>query len=574
MTVDTQIRIDTAVDVLAEISTPAERVLHERDTDNRWWRSAVIYQVYPKSFRDSTGDGIGDIPGITEGLGSLKELGVDAVWLSPFYKSPQNDGGYDVTDYCDIDPMFGTLNDFDAMIARSKELGLKMIIDIVPNHCSSQHVMFQAALAAEPGSPERDMFIFRDGKGENGELPPNNWKSHFEGSAWTRVTEKDGTPGQWYLHLFDTTQPDFNWRNPAVHAEFERVLRFWLDKGVTGFRVDVAHALVKKEGLPDWGGKPNGKSSPGFPGSEAPMFGQSEVHDIFRSWRKILDSYEGERVLCAEANVDPAPRIADWVRKDEMHQAFNFSYLYCGWDAPALHKVITDSLEAFDAVGAPTTWVLSNHDKVRHATRFGAAVLKDGIGPDDVQPDAELGLSRARAATLAMMALPGGIYLYQGEELGLPDHTTMAPEFRQDPSFHRSGGQRIGRDGCRVPLPWENDGSTFGFSSTGKSWLPQPENWAELSREAQKYDPSSTLSMYRFALHLRNEFKLGSGSFAWSNEFSADESVISFVNGDIRVVMNMGTEPVEVYGTVVAASESGAVVDGHLLPNRTVWIAA
>jgi alpha-glucosidase len=461
------------------------------------------------------------------------------------------------------------------MIARATELRLKTIIDLVPNHCSSENVHFKAALAAAPGSPERDMFIFRDGKGETGELPPNNWKSHFEGSAWTRVTEQDGTAGQWYLHLFDTSQPDFNWDNPAVHAEFERILRFWLDKGVTGFRVDVAHALVKKAGLPDWSGKPNGKSSPGFPGSEAPMFGQPEVHDIFRSWRKILDSYEGDRVLCAEANVDPAPRIADWVRKDEMHQAFNFSYLYCGWDASALRNVIKDSLEAFDAVGAPTTWVLSNHDKVRHATRFGAAQLKDGIGPDDVQPDAVLGLSRARAATLAMLALPGSAYLYQGEELGLPDNTMIAPEFRQDPSFFRSGGKRIGRDGCRVPLPWSADESTgYGFEDVDgvTPWLPQPESWGVLSREVQREDPNSTLSMYTRALWLRKEHGLGSGSFAWASEFNGEDGIIAFTNGSTKVIMNMGAEPVEISGPIVLASEPGSVIDGYLIPNRAVWI--
>lgn len=572
MTVTTQTL--SAEDVLlADIATVEDKVLHQRDYDTRWWRSSVIYQIYPKSFRDSSGDGIGDLPGITEGLGALKELGVDAVWLSPFYKSPQKDGGYDVTDYCDVDPMFGTLNDFDKMVARANELGLKTIIDLVPNHCSSENIHFKAALAAAPGSPERDMFIFREGKGENGELPPNNWKSHFEGSAWTRVTEQDGTLGQWYLHLFDSSQPDWNWENPAVHAEFERILRFWLDKGVTGFRVDVAHALMKKAGLPDWGGKPNGKSIPGFPGHEAPMFGQPELHDIYRNWRRVLDSYEGDRVMCAEANVDPLPRMAEFVREDEMHQAFNFAYLYNTWDASSLRNVITESLGAFDAVGAPTTWVLSNHDKVRHATRFGSSKLADGLGPDDVQPDAALGLSRARAATLCMLALPGGAYLYQGEELGLPDNTMIAPEFRQDPSFFRSGGKRIGRDGCRVPLPWNEGKNAAGFSSTGASWLPQPENWSELSREAQRFNPHSTLSMYRNALRLRKEFKLGSGCFAFASEYATEENVIAFRNGSVLVVTNMGTEPVDVYGNVFLSSEQGAGRNGVLYPNQTVWIA-
>lgn len=551
-------------------------IIHPKDTDNRWWRKSVIYQVYPKSFRDSSGDGIGDLKGITEGLDSLGELGVDAVWLSPFFKSPQKDGGYDVADYCAIDPIFGTMEDFKEMVNKADSLDIKTIIDLVPNHCSNEHVMFQAALHSLPGSPERDMFIFRDGKGEQGELPPNNWQSHFGGSAWTRILEADGSHGQWYLHLFDTSQPDWNWDNPAVHAEFERVLRFWLDFGISGFRVDVAHALVKKEGLPDWGGKANGKSIEGFPGHMAPMFGQDGVHDIYRSWRKILDEYEGDRVLCAEANVDPVNRIADWVRDDEMHQAFNFSYLNLPWDAAELREVVTSSLESFDAVGAPTTWVLSNHDKVRHATKLALSGRVprhgDGIGPDDPQPDSKLGLERARAASLTMLALPGGVYLYQGEELGLPDNTQIAPQYRQDPTFFRTDGERIGRDGCRVPLPWTEDPESFGFSITDQSWLPQPADWSAYSREAQEKDSGSTLSMYKEALHLRKERNLGGGSFAWVKELAHD-GIVAFVNGDTLIMMNMGEEAVAIPGyPILAASAPFAGDTGFLEPNQTVWM--
>lgn len=551
-------------------------VIHPADKDNRWWRKSVIYQVYPKSFKDHSGDGIGDLIGVTEGLEALAELGVDAVWLSPFYSSPQKDGGYDVSDYCSVDPMFGTCDDFKNMAAHAESLGIKTIIDIVPNHCSNEHAMFQAALIAEPGSAERDMFIFREGKGEDGELPPNNWQSHFGGSAWTRVIEPDGTAGQWYLHLFDTSQPDWNWDNPAVHAEFERVLRFWLDLGLAGFRVDVAHALVKKEGLPDWGGKANGKSMEGFPGYLAPMFGQEGVHDIFRSWRKILDEYPGERILCAEANVDPVERVADWVREDEMHQAFNFHYLNCQWGAAPIRKVITDSLASFDSVGAPTTWVLSNHDKVRHTTRMAMnnkiARHGDGIGPDDVQPDTKLGLTRGRASTLMMLALPGGVYLYQGEELGLPDNTMIAPHFRQDPTFYRTEGERIGRDGCRVPLPWTEDHDSFGFSVTGQAWLPQPLDWAEYSREAQEKNPDSTLNLYKKALLLRKERNLGGGSFAWMPEYS-DGDVVAFVNGKTLVLMNMGTETVTIPTfPVLLNSEGFAGQDGYLEADHAVWM--
>lgn len=551
-------------------------IIHPADIDNRWWRKSVIYQAYPKSFKDHSGDGIGDLNGITEGLYALAELGVDAVWLSPFYNSPQKDGGYDVSDYCSVDPVFGTCDDFKRMAAHAESLGIKTIIDIVPNHCSNEHVMFQAALVAEPGSAEREMFIFRDGKGDDGELPPNNWLSHFGGSAWTRVIEPDGTAGQWYLHLFDTSQPDWNWENPAVHAEFERILRFWLDLGLAGFRVDVAHALIKKEGLPDWGGRANGKSSEGFPGHLAPMFGQEGVHDIFRSWRKILDEYPGERILCAEANVDPVERIADWVREDEMHQAFNFHYLNCQWGAAPIRKVITDSLASFDSVGAPTTWVLSNHDKVRHTTRMAMnnkiARHGDGIGPDDVQPDTKLGLTRGRASTLMMLALPGGVYLYQGEELGLPDNTLIEPMFRQDPTFHRTNGERIGRDGCRVPLPWTENNESFGFSVTGQAWLPQPLDWAEYSREAQEKNPDSTLNLYKKALLLRKERNLGGGSFAWMPEYS-DGDVVAFVNGKTLVLMNMGTETVTVPTLPVLLSSEGFAGDnGYLEADHAVWM--
>lgn len=560
------------------------------DGAQHWSADSVIYQVYPRSFRDSNGDGVGDLAGITLELAQLAELGVDAVWLSPFFKSPQRDAGYDVSDYCEVDPLFGTLVDFDRLVEKASALGLRVIIDLVPNHCSDQHVLFQAALAAAPGSPEREKFIFRDGKGPDGSLPPNNWQSHFGGPAWTRTPTPAGGPGQWYLHLFDSTQPDFNWDNSAVHSEFERTLRFWLDRGVDGFRVDVAHALVKAPGLPDWGGTAWGGSSEGFPGHLAPMFGQPALHDVYRRWREVLAEYGPDKILCAEANVDPLERMADWVKPDQMHQAFNFSYLATGFSAPALREVVEDSLRAFDAVGAPSTWVLSNHDVVRHATRFGyengGARDGDGIGAGDAQPDLALGRRRAAAASLFMLALPGACYLYQGEELGLPDHTTLPDDSRQDPTFARTGGERLGRDGCRVPLPWRADSPAAGFSDadgdsasedadgTGPAtpWLPQPAGWETYARDAQAGDPASHLTLYRAALKLRRELWLGTGALQWAEEFCTGAS-LAFLNGDTLVLINMGGAPVPMpAGTILARSLSGRGDSRELESSEAVWL--
>ena len=529
-------------------------------TKNHWSRSSVTYQIYPRSFKDSNADGIGDLPGITSKLESLKDLGVDSVWISPFYKSPQNDGGYDVADYCDVDPVFGTLSDFDNLMLEANLHSLRVIIDLVPNHCSSDHALFQAALNAGRGSKEREMFVFREGRGE---LPPNNWQSHFEGPAWTQVDD-----GQWYLHLFDTSQPDWNWDNPAVHTEFERVLRFWLDRGVDGFRVDVAHALFKRDGLPDWFGRADGNSTHDFPGADAPMFGQPQLHDLYRKWRTILDEYSTDKVLCAEANVDPLPRMVEFVRPDEMHQTFNFAFLHAGWDAGKINHVITESLDTFSGVGAMPTWVLSNHDVVRTATRLGLESVGDGVGPNDPQPDTDLGLQRARAAALLMLALPGSVYLYQGEELGLGDNTRIAPEFRQDPSFSRSGGERIGRDGCRVPLPW-TEGESFGFGDEG-SWLPQPTEWAGMSRDVQLGDKDSTLSLYTEALRLRKDYRLGDGSLVWIRNIRDD--VLAFTNGSVTVVTNMGDVPISVPWIKLLSSDKRGMKSDTIWPNQCVWL--
>ncbi|MEO8518585.1 MAG: glycoside hydrolase family 13 protein, partial [Dermatophilaceae bacterium] len=472
--------------------------------DSPWWRSAVIYQIYPRSWADSDGDGMGDLPGVEARLPYLRDLGVDAVWLSPFYTSPQADAGYDVADYRNVDPIFGTLSDAETLVAAAHRLGLKIIVDLVPNHSSDEHAWFRAALEAQPGSPERERYVFRDGLGPTGDLPPNNWQCVFGGSAWSRVSSDSDPDGQWYLHLFDVKQPDFNWDNPEVRAEFEDVLRFWLDRGVDGFRVDVANALVKEAGLPDWDEQVHmlgdHESEPTQRDErQPPMWDQDGVHEIYRAWRRILNSYnpidaegysgDNDRILCGEAWVDSQERIARYVRSDEMHQAFNFEFLKTQWRAGDLRDDITSSLTSADSVGAPTTWVLSNHDVVRHTSRLGLPVgtkRPNGIGIGDPQPDAVLGLRRARAATALMLALPGSAYVYQGEELGLPDSTDMPDDLRQDPTWPRSGHTERGRDGCRVPMPWEGDRPSYGFGPTGLTWLPQPASYAALAVDRQQ----------------------------------------------------------------------------------------
>ncbi len=545
--------------------------------DDDWRRTAVVYQVYPRSFADSDGDGVGDLPGITGRLGALAELGVDAVWLSPFYKSPQADAGYDVADYRDVDPIFGSLADFDALLERAHELGLKVIVDLVPNHSSDEHVWFQAALAAAPGSPERARYIFRDGRGENGELPPNNWESCFRGPAWTRTTNPDGTPGQWYLHLFDTRQPDWDWENPEVRAEFLSVLEFWLDRGADGFRVDVANSLIKAPGLPDIDDRVDDSVEPDTEGlfGSGPMWDQDRVHEIYQTWRALLDGYSPDRILVAEAWVQPLSRLARYVREDEMHQAFNFDYLETNWDAAALRRAIDASMTVNDSVGAPTTWVLSNHDVVRHVSRLGLnsdGPRPNGIRAGDAQPDYELGLRRAKASTLLMLGLPGSAYLYQGEELGLPDHTALDDDLRQDPTWWRSEYTEAGRDGCRVPLPWEADAPGLGFGPSDKTWLPQPDSYGALARDQQAGVEGSTLEMYQSALALRRAFRLGAGILEWTVDRGAD--VVAFTNGEVTVVANMGNVPIPLPSSEVLMASGDLTADGLLPPDVTAWLVA
>ncbi|UWZ37434.1 glycoside hydrolase family 13 protein [Dactylosporangium roseum] len=485
-----------------------------------WWRSAVIYQVYPRSFADSNGDGVGDLPGITGRLSYLADLGVDAVWLSPFYRSPMVDGGYDVADYCAVDPIFGTLRDFDDLLAEAHRIGLRVIVDIVPNHSSDLHPWFQQGL--------RDRYIFAEGRGDG---PPNDWQSLFGGPAWTRVAD-----GHWYLHLFDPGQPDLNWRNPQVGKEFDAILRFWLDRGVDGFRVDVAHGMVKAEGLPDVAGQ-----------AVLPYFDQEEVHEIYRGWRRILDSYPGQRMAVAEVFDSTPERVARYVAGDELHQAFNFDFLEAPWEPATLRRVIDASIEAAGLVGAPATWVLSNHDRQRHVTRFG-----DGV----------VGLRRARAAALLMLGLPGSAYIYQGEELGLSEVLDLPDELRLDPQRIRSGGKLTGRDGCRVPLPWERDTPPFGFGPSERAWLPMPREWAASTVEAQRDDPDSMLNLYRRALSLRRP----AHRLAWR---PAPEGVLCFETEQLVVAANLSGSAVPLPGPPILASSP---VDELLPPDTTVWL--
>ncbi|MCT2587738.1 glycoside hydrolase family 13 protein [Actinophytocola gossypii] len=531
-----------------------------------WWRGAAIYQVYVRSFADGDGDGTGDLTGVRAKLGYLAELGVDAIWFNPWYPSPMDDGGYDVSDYRDIEPAFGTLAEAEKLIEEAHTLGIRIIIDIVPNHCSDEHPWFAAALAAGPGSPERQRFWFRPGRGEHGELPPNDWQSRFGGPAWTRVTEPDGSPGEWFLHLYSSRQPDFNWTNPQVSEEFEDILRFWFNRGVDGFRIDVADGLVKADGLPD---HPDPLVGP-FPYSDL-----DGVHDIYRAWRRIADGYQDKRVFVGEMWLPDPERFAMYLRQDELHSAFNFDFLSCPWEADRLREVITATLAAHAPVNAPATWVLSNHDVTRHVTRYGRADTSFSFADRQhgAPTDPVLGTRRARAAALLTMALPGGVYIYQGEELGLPEVADLPDEVRQDPVFKRTAGTDIGRDGCRVPIPWSGEASPYGFSTAGiEPWLPQPAGWAAFTVEHQTGDQDSMLELYRRGLRLRREHPaLGDGPMTWIAGLPAD--VLGFDRGHgFACVVNLSGGPVELPAHEEVLLTSGPLDGSALPPDTAAWL--
>jgi alpha-glucosidase len=505
--------------------------------------------VYLRSFADSDGDGVGDVNGLRSRLPYLADLGADALWVTPWYPSPMADGGYDVSDHRDIDPRLGTLADVDALLAEAHAAGLRVIVDLVANHTAAEHPWFRAALAGGPTAPERARYFFRDGR-NGGTAPPNDWISAFGGPAWTRVREPDGSMGQWYLHLFAPEQPDLDWDHPVVQEEFDGTVRFWLDRGVDGIRVDAAPALAKVPGLPDAGHAP-GALFESARWVDNPHWDRDEVHEVFRRWRRISDGYDGDRVFVSEAVVAGPERLARYVRPDELHTSFNFDYLRAAWDADGLRAAIDGTLSALAPVGAPPTWVLSSHDETRHVTRFGRAASGAGtMGFDASSPtDLALGLRRARAAALLTLALPGGAYLYQGEELGLPEVEDLPEEVLQDPTWERSGHTARGRDGCRVPLPWSGERPPFGFTADGvRPWLPQPESWRELTVAAQRDDPASTLSLYRSALRLRRSLP-GLADDAPLTWCDLGDGVLAFDRGDhFRCVVNLSDRPVPLLG--------------------------
>jgi len=547
-------------------------------TTQPWWRDAVFYQVYPRSFADTNGDGEGDLPGVTAHLDHLVKLGADALWLSPFYLSPMADGGYDVADPRAVDPRFGTLADFRDLVEDAHARGLKVLVDVVPNHFSIEHAWFKEALAAPPGSPERQRFHFRPGRGADGSEPPNNWISVFGGSAWTRITEPDGSAGEWYLHLFDSSQPDLNWDNIDVRADYINTLKFWLDLGADGFRVDVAFGLAKEPGLPDHR-DPQGlvdairlDLTDGSPEAmalreyllDAPFFDRPEVSDIYREWRTVLDSYPGDRMAVAEAWVHPPERALKYVGGNTLHQIFNFNFLVAPWHALDLREAIDQTLRVLKPAGAPATWVLNNHDTPRVVTRLGGG---------------ELGVDKARALSLVAQALPGALYIYQGEELGLAD-ADLPDAARQDPVFLRTNGAQLGRDGGRVPLPWSGNNAPYGFAPAGAAptWLPQPTDWASKTVAAESSDPDSTLALYRSALALRRDHLAlgeGDGTVTW---LAAPSDVLAFAREPGFVCLaNTGDDAasIEVVGSLLLSSGAPPEITptGVVVPaNTTVWL--
>jgi len=551
-----------------------------------WWEDAVVYQVYPRSFADADGNGVGDLPGLRSRLPYLADLGVDAIWLTPFYPSPLADGGYDVSDYRAVDPLLGTMADFDALVKDAEAYQIRVIVDLVPNHCSSAHPWFQAALAAPPGSPERSRFLFRDGRGPAGELPPNNWKSNFGGRAWTRVTEADGQPGQWYLHLFDTGQPDWNWRNDDVHTLFEQVIRFWLDRGVAGLRVDVAHGIYKDPDLPD---DPDPDHLVEPLNAPSAYHHRPELQELYRSWRAILDSYPaqgfpGTRTAIGEVWYDVPDTLLPYLAHGGLPQVFNFQLILASWSLTGFRQAIEGVQEL--AGGSRAPWVIGNHDVPRPVSRYQ---LDEGYGPQMIskliaigRQGAATGVRRARAAALLELALPGSAYIYQGEELGLPEVTDLPAAARQDPRFRRTHGESPGRDGCRVPLPWTRDGADYGFSETGSPaapWLPQPPGWGSYSAEAQTGDPDSFLSLYRAALRMRREHPaLGRGTLRWL-EVPGDAPGLLCFGRDPGFIFaaNLGRAavPLPPYREILLASEPDPLgPDGSLPPDTAVWLSA
>jgi alpha-glucosidase len=530
-----------------------------------------MYEVYLRSFADGSGDGIGDISGLRARLRYLRDLGVDGIWITPWYPSPMKDGGYDVSDYVDIEPLFGTLDDARKLIDDAHRHGLKVIVDFVANHTSDEHPWFQQALAAAPGSTARDRYHFRDGKGPEGIDPPNDWISAFGGSAWTRLTEPDGSPGQWYLHLFSPEQPDLNWDSAAVREDFASILRFWFDFGLDGLRIDAASGLAKEPGLPDFGFVAEDIFQP-VKWIGSPLWDVEGVHDILRSWRVIADSYDGDRMYVGEVIVNGPQRLACYMRPDELHTTFNLDFLKTSVDSGELLHTIDSTLAAFSKVGAPATWALSNHDETRHVTRYGRAFTGVPLPPPYPFPpsDRVVGSRRARGMLLLMLALPGSVYLYQGEELGLWEVEDLADDDIDDPIWESSGHTVRGRDGCRVPLPWSGTQPPFGFTrSDVKAWLPQPAEWHEYTAEAEADRTDSMLNFYRAALEMRRTLITPhQAPLTWVH---TSDGVLSFDRGmHLRCTVNFSTRQYPLSGEVLIASDD--TTNGQLPADAAAWI--
>lgn len=534
-----------------------------------WWRHGAVYQIYPRSFADANGDGTGDVAGIRSRLGYLRDLGVDAIWVCPWYPSPLNDGGYDVADYRDIHPLFGTLRDAEGLISDAHEHGIRVIVDLVPNHTSSEHRWFRDALAGRPGSRERARYVFRAGRGADGTEPPTNWTSVFGGPAWSRVND-DPDDGEWYLHLFDPTQPDLNWENEEVRAEFDDIFRFWLDRGVDGFRIDVAHGLVKDTTFPDLAVHEEILESARV--ADHPHWDRPGIHEINRRWRAVLDASGRDAMMVAEAWVVP-DSLPNYLRPDEYHQSFNFDFLTTKWEHDAAVRAISRAITAAAAVGSTSTWTLSNHDVMRHTTRYGLPPEASWrtwplTGPVEWL-DADRGLRRARAAALLLMALPGSVYLYQGEELGLPEVWDLPPEVLDDPVWENSGHTQKGRDGCRVPIPWTADGPSFGFGDAAP-WLPQPPEFADLAVDRQAGVAGSTLELYRSALALRRRHFTADEEFDW---LDLGDQVLAFRRGSgTMCVVNFGDEPTPLPDGVVLLTSADLDADGRLPADAAAWV--
>jgi len=546
---------------MAQAPTLAPGPARRDSTDKPWWVDAVVYQVYVRSFTDASGDGTGDLAGVLERLPYLVELGVDAIWFNPWYPSPLADNGYDIVDYRAIDPAYGTLADAEALIAAALRLGLRTIIDVVPNHVSSEHPWFHEALAAGPGSPERARFWFRPGRGADGAEPPNGWQSIFGGSAWTRVPD-----GEWYLHLFAPEQPDLNWAHPDVWAEHEDVLRFWFDRGVAGVRIDSAALLMKDPALAE----ERVDVQPG----EHPFMDRDELHVVYQRWRAIADEYPEPKLLVGEIWLPDAERLARYLRADELHTAFNFDYLACSWDAELLRETISSSLAAHAPVNAPATWVLSNHDVTRPVTRYGRDDTSFSFERrrSGTPTDLERGERRARAAALLTMALPGSMYVYQGEELGLPEVEDIPNDQRRDPMFLRSGGVDPGRDGCRVPLPWSGTQPPYGFTPDGVApWLDQPDDWARFTVVAEDADQGSMLNLYRRGLHLRRSAPWGDeADLQW---LPSSTHVLAFGRGEsFACVVNIGRDPYPLPNGADVLIASDALQGGAVPQDTAVWL--